>query len=59
MLLFREEIKRFKLVKENKDIFNYNEFKDIILDTYTILKDKGYNLILKILSVLDNKKVKY
>lgn len=58
IVLFREEIKRLKLIKENKDIFKNNELKEIILDSITIVKDKIYNVIIKIFDILDNKKVK-
>jgi len=58
IILFREEIKRLKLIKENKDIFKNNELKEIILDSITIVKDKIYSVILKIFDILDNKKVK-
>lgn len=58
ILLFREEIKRLNLIKDNKDIFNNNEIKEIILDSIIIIKDKIYSVILKIFEILDNKKVK-
>lgn len=56
--LFREEIKRLKLIKDNKDIFNNNEIKEMILDSLIIIKDKIYSIILKVFQILDNKKVK-
>lgn len=58
IMLFREEIKRLNLIKENKDIFNNNELKEIIFDSITIVEDKIYNLILRIFDILDSKKVK-
>jgi len=58
IFLFREEIKRLKLIKENKDIFKNNELKEIIFDSLVILKDKIYNVILKVFDILDSKKVK-
>ena len=58
IILFREEIKRLKLIKDNKDIFDSSELRDIIFDSIIILKDKIYNVILKCFELLDNKKVK-
>ena len=58
MFLFREEIKRLKLIRQNKDIFKNSELKEIIFDSLIIIKDKIYSIILKIFDILDNKKVK-
>jgi len=58
ILIFREEIKRLKLIRENKDILGNNELIEIIDDTFIIIKNKIYNIILKVFELLDNKKVK-
>lgn len=58
ILLFREEIKRLKLIRQNKNIFKNSELKEMIFDSLIIIKDKIYNVILKIFEILDSKKVK-
>lgn len=58
IILFREEIKRLKMIKENKNILNDNELKDIIIDSIVILKDKIYKTIIKIFDIFENKRVK-
>jgi len=58
MTLFREEVKRLKLIKDNKNIFKTSELKEIVFDSFVILKDKIYNVVLKIFDILDSKKVK-
>lgn len=56
ILLFREEIKRLKTIKEqNRVILDDNELKELFTDTLTIIKDKVYNVIMKIVNILDNK----
>ena len=45
-LIFREEIKRLKFIKDNKNIYNENELKDIILDGVIYIKKYFYELIL-------------
>ena len=56
--MFREEIKRLKLIKENKNILNDDELKDIILDLFKIIKNYFYSVIIKILDMFETKKVK-
>ena len=58
IFIFREEIKRLKLINENKDILNNNELLEIIEDAFIIIKNKIYNIVLKVFELLDNKKVK-
>lgn len=58
IILFREEIKRLKLIKENKDILNDNELKDILIDSFKIVKDKIYTALIKIFDIFENKRVK-
>ena len=59
IVIFREEIKRLKYIKNNKNIYNENELKDIILDGITYVKKYFYELILKIITLVDNIKVKF
>ena len=56
--LLREEIKRLKLIKENKNILNDNEIIELLKDIIKILKNKIYNIITKFINVFENKKVK-
>ena len=58
-VIFREEIKRLKYIQNNKNIYNENELKDIILDGFTYVKKYFYELILKIITLVDNIKVKF
>jgi len=55
ILIFREEIKRLKSIKENNLILDDNELIELIQDTAVIVKNKIYNFITKILTLLDNK----
>lgn len=59
ILLFREEVKRLVYIRENKDILDRNELGELCLDTFIILKDKFYNIVLKIMNVIDDIKVKF
>ena len=59
IVIFREEIKRLKYIKNNKNIYSDNELKDIILDGFTYVKKYFYELILKIITLVDNIKVKF
>ena len=58
-VLFREEVKRLKLIKENKDILNDDEFLNIIFDSFVILKKGFYTLLMKIFELFENKKVNH
>lgn len=58
IILLREEVKRLKLIKDNKDILNDNELKDLLMDSFVILKKIFYNVLSKIIDVFDGKKVK-
>ena len=59
IVIFREEIKRLKYIKNNKNIYSDNELKDIILDGFTYVKKYFYELILRIITLVDNIKVKF
>ena len=59
IVIFREEIKRLKYIKNNKNIYSENELKDIIVDCLTYVKKYFYELILKIITLVDNIKVKF
>lgn len=58
IIIFREEIKRLKLIKNNKNIYNDNELKDMVIDGFIYIKKYFYELILKIITLVDNIKVK-
>lgn len=57
--IFREEVKRLNYIKNSKNIYNENELKDIIIDSFTYAKKYFYEIILKIMSLVDNIKVKF
>lgn len=59
IVIFREEIKRLKYIKNNKNIYSENELKDIIVDCLTYVKKYFYELILRIITLVDNIKVKF
>lgn len=58
IIIFREEIKRLKLIKNNKNIYNDNELKDMVIDGFTYIKKYFYELVLKIITLVDNIKLK-
>lgn len=58
IMINREEIKRLKLIIENKDIYEDSELKDLILDTYTIIKNYFYENLTRITNLLEKKKSK-
>ena len=58
-ILSREEVKRLKLIKENKDILNDDELISIILDSIVIIKKGFYTLLIKIFELIENKKVNH
>ena len=53
------KIKQYLSIKNNKNIYNENELKDIIVDCLTYVKKYFYELILKIITLVDNIKVKF
>lgn len=58
IMINREEIKRLKLLKENKNIYEESEIKDIICDTFTYLKNYFYEGLTKIINLLEKNKSK-
>lgn len=58
IFIFREEIKHLEYIKGNKEVFE-SEIKEIIKDSFIILKDKYYDIVLKIITIIDNIKVKF
>lgn len=58
ILITREEIKRLKLIKENKDIYKISEIKDIILDSFTYIKNYFYETLTRIINLLEKNKSK-
>ena len=59
ILLFREEVKRLKNIKNNKIVLDDKELKNIFIDCFTYLKNTFYSLVLKIVNLFDNIKVKF
>ena len=58
-LLFRAEVKRLINIKNNKIILDDNELMSITKDSITYLKKYFYEILLKILNVFDNIKLKF
>lgn len=59
IVLFREEIKRLNYIKSERNIYKDSELKDIIIDSFTYVKKYFYELVLKIMTLVDNIKVKF
>ncbi|MBQ3021167.1 MAG: hypothetical protein IJD92_02975 [Bacilli bacterium] len=59
ILLFRKEVKRLVNAIENKNFADNNEFKEIILDSFIFVKNYIYNVLIKIISLFENIKVKF
>ncbi len=55
ILIFREEVKRLKYIKEDKIVLNENELLDIIKDSLTYIKKYFYSFIMKIVNLIDSK----
>ena len=58
IILNREEVKRLKLIKEDKNIYDDNELKDILIDSFKYIKNYFYGIILKIMNILEKNKSK-
>lgn len=58
IMINREEIKRLKLLKEDRNIYEESEIKDIICDTFTYLKNYFYEGLTKIINLLEKNKSK-
>jgi len=58
IIINREEVKRLKLIKEDKDIYEDSEIKDIILDSFTYIKNYFYETLTRIINLLEKNKSK-
>ena len=58
IILNREEVKRLKLIKEDKNIYDENELKDILIDSFKYIKNYIYEIILKVINILEKNKSK-
>ena len=58
IILNREEVKRLKLIKEDKNIYDDNELKDILIDSFKYIKNYFYGIILKVINILEKNKSK-
>lgn len=54
----REEIKRLKLIKEDKNIYLESEIKDILFDSYKYIKNYIYELLTRIVDIFEKNKSK-
>lgn len=55
----REEIKRLENIKNNKIILDDKELKSVFKDSFIYLKNYFYEIILKIIDLIDDIKVKF
>ena len=55
----REEVKRLINIKENKIVLDDKELRTIAKDSFVYIKKYFYNIILKIMNLIDNIKVKF
>lgn len=58
-LINREEIKRLENIKNNKIILDDKELKSVFKDSFIYLKNYFYEIILKIIDLIDDIKVKF
>ena len=58
ILMNREEIKRLKLIRENKDIYESDELKEIFVDSLSYIKNYFYELVEKIINIFEKNKSK-
>lgn len=58
IIIEREEIKRLKLILENKNIYEDNEIKELFTDIFTIIKNYFYETLTKIINLLEKNKSK-
>ena len=55
----REEIKRLRNIKNNKIVLDDKELSNILKDSFTYIKTYFYEIILKIIDLIDDIKVKF
>lgn len=55
----REEVKRLINIKENKIVLDDKELTNIFKDSFTYIKKYFYNIILKIINLIDSIRVKF
>jgi len=58
ILIDREEIKRLKLIRDNKDIYESDELKEIFVDSLSYIKNYFYELVEKIKKIFEKNKSK-
>ena len=59
ILINREEIKRLKNIKNNKIVLDDKELSNILKDSFTYIKTYFYEMVLKIIDLIDGIKVKF
>ena len=59
ILINREEIKRLKNIKNNKIVLDDKELSNILKDSFTYIKTYFYEIVLKIIDLIDGTKVKF
>ena len=59
ILINREEIKRLRNIKNNKIVLDDKELSNILKDSFTYIKTYFYEIVLKIIDLIDGIKVKF
>ena len=58
-LLYREEVKRFRNIKNNILILDNNELLEILKDSFTYIKNYFYIVITRLIKIFDSLRVKF
>ena len=59
IIITREEVHRLESVKDNKIVLDEKELKNILKDSFTYIKNGVYEIILKIIDLIDGIKIKF
>lgn len=59
IIMTREEVHRLESIKNNKIVLNEKELKNILKDSFTYIKNGVYEIILKIIDLIDGIKIKF
>lgn len=59
IIMTREEVHRLESIKDNKIVLNEKELKNILKDSFTYIKNGVYEIILKIIDLIDGIKIKF
>ena len=59
IIMAREEVHRLESIKNDKIELDEKELKNILKDSFTYIKNGLYEIILKIMDLIDGKKIKF